>query len=601
MFFSTFRQNIFLACVCFVLAVFFFPSTTFAQDEKIQNFNAHITIVQNGDLLVTEKIVYDFGTQQKHGIFRDIPLTSIEGPELSIVVNGVRDETGHVYQYTTSYQGSVLRIKIGDPDKLITGVRTYFIEYGVQNAIRSFDDHDELYWNVTGNQWPVAIQHTQATIEIAPNGIFDVPQMACFTGVEGMTENSCTSRYDEVSHRTEYESTRLLNVGEGMTIVFGIPHGVITPVSVVSQHPANNVNDSWVKVVVIGIFLCVSIAFFFIRIVFGKVLLTVFSSSYAGSKNRVKPNVPKTLRGTPVVVEYAPPDNLPPIDIGTLLDRRTDVTDISSVIIDLAVRGYIKIKYTTKVIPFWPDKKDFELVKMKDGATLGHPAEKILFRMLFKERDTVSLSELKGKEVVFQQCVREIKNNTEDHLCVAGYLIQKPKARYTITIGPLVIFAVAILSFFLGKAVEFIPLGVILCALFLYKSTPDRITQKGIAVFGKILGFTEFLRLTEKDRLALLNAPDLRPETFEKFLPYAMVLGVEEQWAEKFEGIYNTMPQWYDDPTTTHFGSRIMTRNLASFGSSFNQVFYITSPRSSSGFSGGHSGGGSGGGGGGSW
>jgi uncharacterized membrane protein YgcG len=601
MFFSTFRQNIFLACVCFAVAVFLFPSTVRAQDEVIQDINVHINIAQNGELLVVEQIVYDFGTQQKHGIFRDIPLTNTEGPELSIIVNGVRDEAGHIYQYTTSYQGTMLYIKIGDPERLVTGVHTYIIEYAVQNAIRSFDDHIELYWNVTGNQWPVAIQHTKATVQIVPYIPFGIPRMACFTGTEGMMESACTMRYDEVSHGAEYESTVSFSSGEGMTIVFGIPRGIITPVPVVSQRLAGDANDSWVKTVVIGIFLCVSIAFFFIRIVFGKVLSTVFSSSYAGSKNRAKPNVPKTLRGTPVVVEYAPPDNLPPIDIGTLLDRRTDVADISSVIIDLAVRGYIKIKYTTKEIPFWPDKKDFELVKMKDGATLMHPAEKILFRMLFKERDAVLLSELKDKEVVFQQCVREIKSNTENYLCTAGYLVQKPKARHTITIGPLVIFAVAILSFFLGKAAEFIPLGVILYALFLYKSVPDRITEKGIVVFAKILGFMEFLRLTEKEKLTLLNAPDLQPETFEKFLPYAMVLGVEEQWAEKFEGIYNTTPQWYDDPTTTHFGSHIMTRNLALFGSSFNQVFYITTPRSSSGFSGGHSGGGSGGGGGGSW
>ena len=80
-----------------------------------------------------------------------------------------------------------------------------------------------------------------------------------------------------------------------------------------------------------------------------------------------------------------------------------------------------------------------------------------------------------------------------------------------------------------------------------------------------------------------------------------MVLGVEDKWAKKFEGIYNTAPTWYEDPTTPVFSSYVLIQNLSHFNNSFNQVFNITSPRSSSGFSGGSSGGGSGGGGGGSW
>jgi len=129
-----------------------------------------------------------------------------------------------------------------------------------------------------------------------------------------------------------------------------------------------------------------------------------------------------------------------------------------------------------------------------------------------------------------------------------------------------------------------------------------KLTPRGISTLGKILGFREFLQLTEKDKLQLLNAPELQPEMFERFLPYAMVLGVEDKWAKKFEGIYNTIPNWYEDPTAASFNSYVLARNLTLFNGSFNQVFNITSPRSSSGFGGGgFSGGGSGGGGGGSW
>jgi uncharacterized membrane protein len=129
------------------------------------------------------------------------------------------------------------------------------------------------------------------------------------------------------------------------------------------------------------------------------------------------------------------------------------------------------------------------------------------------------------------------------------------------------------------------------------------LSQQGITTVGKILGFEAFLQLTEADKLKLLDAPDLQPEMFEKFLPYAMVLGVEKEWAKKFEGIYTTMPAWYEDPTVSTMNSYILAQNLGGFNGSFNKVWNIASaPSGSSGFGGGgFSGGGFGGGGGGSW
>ncbi|KKU37292.1 MAG: hypothetical protein UX51_C0027G0003, partial [Candidatus Azambacteria bacterium GW2011_GWF2_46_32] len=290
------------------------------------------------------------------------------------------------------------------------------------------------------------------------------------------------------------------------------------------------------------------------------------------------------------------------------------VTDISSVIMDLAIRGYLKIRYTTQEIRFWPDKKDFELIKLKDGADLVHPADKIIFKLLFKSRGSVKLSDLKEQKTDFQAQIKKIQEDTEQYLRDKGYFDRTAKDKskklktylwiatailfigtFLLTISPSWFGLIFIASFagFVG-AVIVIPIMIMRLA--------NKLTPQGIAALGKILGFKEFLQLTDKDKLRLLNAPELRPETFEKFLPYAMVLGVEDKWAQKFEGIYNTIPDWYEDPTEAGFNSYVFARNLALFNSSFNQVFNITSPNSSSGFGGGgSSGGGSGGGGGGSW
>jgi len=115
----------------------------------------------------------------------------------------------------------------------------------------------------------------------------------------------------------------------------------------------------------------------------------------ASSRIKPKPVIPRQLKKQPVTIEYNPPDDLSPIEVGTILNRRVDPTDISSVIMDLAVRGYLKIKYSVKPIKFLPDKKDFELIKLKNGFVLTNPADRAIFRLLFTGRNSVKLSDLK--------------------------------------------------------------------------------------------------------------------------------------------------------------------------------------------------------------
>jgi uncharacterized membrane protein len=131
-------------------------------------------------------------------------------------------------------------------------------------------------------------------------------------------------------------------------------------------------------------------------------------------------------------------------------------------------------------------------------------------------------------------------------------------------------------------------------------------TLKGVATKEYILGLKKYLSVAEKDRLKFHNAPDKNPQRFEKLLPYAMVLGVEKEWAEQFKDIYKQNPNWYEDRTGSPvaFNSLIFVNSLNSFSSEANSSLY-SNPSSGasggSGFSGGGSGGGFGGGGGGSW
>jgi uncharacterized membrane protein len=141
--------------------------------------------------------------------------------------------------------------------------------------------------------------------------------------------------------------------------------------------------------------------------------------------------------------------------------------------------------------------------------------------------------------------------------------------------------------------------GIIIAFAFIM---PAR-TEKGAEMKEYILGFKDYLSVVEKDRLKFANAPEKKPDRFEKLLPYAMVLGVEKEWAQQFEGIYNQQPSWYSDSGHPLFTAYLLSNSLGDFRSSVGTAMAAGSRASSggSGFGGGFSGGGFGGGGGGSW
>lgn len=568
-----------------------------ASAETIQDFNAKMTIEKDGSIFVSEEITYDFGQEAKHGIFREIPLTSSNGPRLYIKVVAVKDANDYAYRYSTSQEKNVLQIKIGDPDIILSGIRTFVITYRVRHAIRNFQDHDELYWNVTGNQWPVAIQHAQAEITL-PDYTMSSISMACFTGVQGSKEKNCVFNRNDAS--VTYSTTQGLHVGEGLTVVFGMPLGFVQVAQTAPHQEKNNfVNHtrghhfqfSWLASIFFVLFIVIKL--------------------FKRKSIKLKPVIPRELKNQPIVTEYNPPNNLSPIIIGAIVDRKVDAADITSVILDLAIRGYIKIRYHVQYRRFLSDKKDFELIRLKDGADLTEPADQLVFAFLFNfsKSTSVTLYDLMSQAASIQPYIKQIQESIGRTLSNEGYFDSALKERKSkqLKIGLFsslaVVFIVPFISLPAGIKIFLIPVMMIAVLIFsrlLSKLTPQ-LTQKGLSVLRKIMGFREFLQLTEKDKLEALNAPELQPELFEKFLPYAMVLGVEEKWAKKFEGIYHVIPNWYEDASATGFNSQLLAHSLREFHGSCGQIFSASMPKTSSGLNRGFSGGGSGGGGGRSW
>ncbi len=208
-----------LVFVCLFVCFLFIPARVHADDSwLIENFNSNIAVQQSGVVHVVETISVDFRTQPKHGIYRDIPyLYEANGKETYTTVAIINVLQNNLpAKYTLSQTNGYEEIKIGDPNQTIIGRTVYTIVYTVTGVLRGFSDHDELYWNVTGNEWQVEIQKAQASVTLPGDGIM---QITCYEGVAG-SQTPCQSNTASPQVAT-FATTAPLAESEGLTVVVG--------------------------------------------------------------------------------------------------------------------------------------------------------------------------------------------------------------------------------------------------------------------------------------------------------------------------------------------------------------------------------------------
>ena len=194
-----------------------------AGGEQILRYDVAVAIQRDASILVTERIVYDFGGQARHGIIRGIPVQypySASYDRITpLTVRSVGSPDAPA-QYTMDNTGGTVTIKIGDPDRTVTGVHTYTLTYLVRGVMNAFADHDELYWNATGNGWDVPI--AAATVRVTAPG---APQKAaCWAGPPGAARSCQQARI------TDGDATFTqagLGPHEGLTVVVALPKGVV--------------------------------------------------------------------------------------------------------------------------------------------------------------------------------------------------------------------------------------------------------------------------------------------------------------------------------------------------------------------------------------
>jgi uncharacterized membrane protein len=305
--------------------------------------------------------------------------------------------------------------------------------------------------------------------------------------------------------------------------------------------------------------------------------------------------------GLSVAPMYDPPPDLTPAEVGTLIDDSTDPRDITSTVIDLAVRGFLKIEEVQETQMLVFKHKDYIFHLLKPAPWQGlHSHEMVLLNNMFADGDTIRLSSLKNR---FYTAIPKIKTDIKSILKTRGmYTVDPDSAAGLTVLGAIVIAAPFIALHALGVinilqapavlvASGIITVGIVL----LFGRVMTAKSMLGVKTHVHILGFQEFMNRVDKDRLQRMP-----PDTFEKFLPFAMALGVEHHWAQAFQGLIQNPPSWYVGPTYPGYGWNplLFSNSMSSMSSDMHQVF-VSAPRSSSsgsGFGGGGGGGFSGGG-----
>ncbi len=559
-----------------LVAVLATPATA-QRSYTIDGFDAVIRVQRDASIQVTETITARF-VGSWNGIYRTIPVT-YHTPQglnwrLGLSLQSATDDDGRPLHVEASRERQYIKFKIWVPGAA-DATRRVVLRYRASNGLRFFEDHDELYWNVTGDEWDVGIGAAAARIEL-PAGAEGVRAIA-FNGAYGSTARDATVETQGTT--VSVAMPHALGFHEGLTAVVGWNKGLVAepPASARVEEVASS---NWPLAIPIPV-----------------LLLAFFIWSRRG----------RDPRRRPIAVQYEPPPGLSPAEAGTLLDNSADLRDITATMVDLAVRGYLQIEeYEENKLFGLLSGRGYALRRLEPraNATPLAPHEQLMLDGLFRRHaGRVELSDLKDE---FYTELPGIKNGIFDQLLGRGFYHNRPdKVRAgwiaaAIILGGVIAGGGAMLSAgFLMTPVPFIVAGLLVAGILLWFSLimPAR-TEPGTRALEQVLGFEEFLRRVESENLKRIIIG--HPELFDRFLPFAMAFGVERRWARAFEGIYTEPPTWYVGPSVMNFNVSSFSGNLAHMTSVAGSTL-TSAPRSSggSGFGGGGSSGGGGGGGGG--
>ncbi|MDD4955952.1 MAG: DUF2207 domain-containing protein, partial [Candidatus Omnitrophica bacterium] len=309
----------------FLLALsFFIGITASANEERILSFLSEISVHEDSTMAVTETIkVRSLGNQIKRGIYRDFPTSykdkygnnfTVDFTVAEVLRNGTRDD----YHIEAKPNGK--RLYIGNKDVYLSpGEYTYTIKYNTDRQIGFFSDSDELYWNVTGNGWSFPINKVTAIVNLPKDAGKHVFETSGYTGSAGSKEQAVSVSRDD-SGRIIFVSTGKFSPGEGLTIVTTWPKGYVKEPSFEKK------------------------AAYFLRDNSGGICAVISLLILAGYYLFVWSRVGRDpVKGT-IIPLYEPPNNLSPSPVRYIMKMGFDNKIVVRTIINMAVKGYVRIK-----------------------------------------------------------------------------------------------------------------------------------------------------------------------------------------------------------------------------------------------------------------
>jgi uncharacterized membrane protein YgcG len=585
--------------------------------REITRYDVTASLAVDGTMRVTLDFDFDFGDDPGHGPFLSLPTRVYYDETLDRAFRytdiSASSSSGAPAQVNREDDGSALILRIGDEDiDDVSGVQTYHVEYtadGLLNPANEQHSGDELYWNVIGPGWEIPL----GDLSVAVDGPAAVQGAVCFAGPNGST-TACTS--SSFSGSTSTFTQDLVPVGDEFSTVTGWPAGTfpgVEPILVDKPDPLAPVRPTSAFGIVALLVLVGGGVLAFLR-----VRRVGRDKAYLGLTPGLRPadNQPGAATGyrdrrEVVSVQFQPPTGVRPGEMGTLLDEKADPVDVTATLVDLAVRGWLRIEEVPRSNPK-KKAKDWTLVQLKnkDGSLL--PYEDTLLTSIFASSTSVKLSDLK---TTFAASMAKVQDGLYDHVTESGWFRANPKSVRNAWHGAGIVLAIlGVILTFVAFAISWtgialVPMALVavgILVIVLGNAAPAR-TEDGTAVLAQSLGFRRYLATAEANQLRFEEGQDI----FSRYLPYAIVFGLADRWARVFselaaQGRSFEQPGWYVGgyyPGANIYWATAFASSLDRFTSIATESISAPTPGTSggSGFSGGFSGGGVGGGGGGGW
>lgn len=541
-------------------------SSSFPFSEQIRLFHSNIHIAKDGSMKVHETIIVDL-SQGKRGILRDFPVDYKDIRNFNYHVDYAIEkiECNHTpVPYQIEYYANKQRVKIGDALIFLNqGTYTYDIYYTTSRQLGFFDTHDELYWNVTGNECHMPILHASACVTL-PEGA-EIIQVEGYTGYLYEKGAAYTSVFS--GNTAELKTTKSLYPQQGFTIVVCWPKGIVDTSSAITTGYHYLKDNAWLLLLVVCWIALLSYC------------------AYAMVQNLKDQNY-----GTIIPLFY-PPAELTPAQMRYLTRFGYDHKVLATHIIDMAIHGYLTIEHKKHIF-------GSAYILKRTNAGNQHNKElwyyyKPTLDTLFGSSETITLD---GRE---NNAIAKVTQALKNKLMLSVDRYFKDNSEYYI---PLILLGVIQFISYPSFAHAF-DLYIGLWLLYVVVFTLFYLSMRGYNVegrklFNKVEGFKLFLTTTEEHLHTKEKGPIRTPELFEKYLPYAMALGVEKQWASQFEAIFATMAAQKNTATFAWYYHDLHHFTHGSFTHNFNSKIQQSAPGSHSGSDGGGCSGGGGGGGG---